>query len=79
MLHGSTGGKFDPAPADILKDDLRQTPVEHELWPWLLLVALGLWIADVGVRRWPEKAAPPKDSARKTRVPTAGKGALAKV
>jgi Ca-activated chloride channel family protein len=54
-LAEGTGGKFNPAPADILKGDLRHAPVERELWPWLLLLAIFLWVGDVAARRWPEK------------------------
>ena len=54
-LAEGTGGKFNPAPADILKGDERHADVERELWPWLLLLATFVFVADVAARRWPEK------------------------
>ena len=54
-LAKSTGGKFNPTSADILKNDSRRATKERELWPWLLLLALFLWVGDVAARRWPEK------------------------
>ncbi len=54
-LATGTGGKFNPAPEDILKGDSRQADVERELWPWLLLAALLVFVGDVAARRWPEK------------------------
>ena len=53
-LAASTGGKFNPAPADILKGEPRQTELESELWPWLVMAALAVFLADVAARRWPE-------------------------
>jgi uncharacterized membrane protein len=58
-LAEGTGGKFNPAPADILKGDERRADVERELWPWLLLLAVLVFVADVAARRWPEKEARP--------------------
>jgi uncharacterized membrane protein len=54
-LAEGTGGKINPAPGDILKGDERQAEVERELWPWLLLLALLVFVGDVAARRWPEK------------------------
>ncbi|XHR28958.1 MAG: VWA domain-containing protein [Chthoniobacteraceae bacterium] len=54
-----TGGAYSPA---TLPND-RTAPVERELWPWLALLALLLFIADVAAKRWPDNAAlsrPPK-------------------
>lgn len=53
-LAAATGGKFNPAPADILKGEPRLAEVERELWPWLVMAALLLFLADVAARRWPE-------------------------
>lgn len=61
-LASGTGGKFNPAPEDILKGDTRQAEVERELWPWLLLLALLVFVADVVARRWPEKEVAVKPS-----------------
>lgn len=54
-LAESTGGKFNPTSADLLKPDDRRADVERELWPWLLLAAALVLVADVAARRWPEK------------------------
>lgn len=54
-LAQGTGGKFNPAPSEILQGEARQADVERELWPWLLLAALLVFVADVAARRWPEK------------------------
>jgi hypothetical protein len=59
-LATGTGGKFNPVPDDILKGDSRLADVERELWPWLLLAALLIFMADVAARRWPENEARPK-------------------
>jgi uncharacterized membrane protein len=56
-LAAGTGGKFNPAPGEILQGDTRRAEVERELWPWLLLAALLVFVADVTARRWPEKQA----------------------
>ena len=44
-----------PTPAEILEGDVRHAQVDRELWPWLLLLSLLVFVADVAVRRWPEK------------------------
>jgi len=54
-LAAGTGGKFNPAPSEILQGDSRRADVERELWPWLLIAALFVLVADVAARRWPEK------------------------
>jgi Ca-activated chloride channel family protein len=54
-LASGTGGKFNPTPAEILQGDERHAQVERELWPWLLIVALLVFVGDVAARRWPEK------------------------
>jgi len=46
----STGGKYSPSAADLFKTDrtaARPTP----LWPWLLTIAVILWVLDVALRR----------------------------
>jgi len=46
----STGGRFSPAAADLFQTDRtasRPTP----LWPFLLMVAVILWVLDVALRR----------------------------
>ena len=58
-LASGTGGKFHPKPGEILEGDTRRANVERELWPWLLLAALLVFVGDVAARRWPEKQAPP--------------------
>ena len=54
-LAAGTGGKFNPAPSEILQGDSRRAEVERELWPWLLIAALFVFVADVAARRWPKK------------------------
>ena len=36
------------------KEDDRTAILEQELWPWLALAALILFIADVANKRWPD-------------------------
>lgn len=50
-LAKETGGAFNPGPKELPND--RFAPVEWELWPWLALAALLLFIADVAAKRWP--------------------------
>ena len=75
-LAAGTGGKFNPAPSEILQGDSRRAEVERELWPWLLIAALFVFVADVAARRWPEKEVVParlkEKSANRLAVP-AGK------
>lgn len=47
----ATGGKFQPDPRGIFRDRPLVSAVERELWPWFVLLALCLFVADVGVRR----------------------------
>ena len=54
-LASGTGGKFNPKPQEILQGDERHAEVERELWPWLLIAALLVFVGDVAARRWPEK------------------------
>lgn len=53
VLARETGGTFNPT---ALPND-RTAPVERELWPWLALLALLLFLADVALKRWPDNAA----------------------
>lgn len=76
-LAAATGGKYNPAPGEILDGAPRQADVERELWPWLIAAATLLFLADVATRRWPERE--PRVGAlptgRKTRpTPSAAKG-----
>ncbi|HEY5792778.1 MAG TPA: hypothetical protein VIS74_05730, partial [Chthoniobacterales bacterium] len=50
-LSERTRGVYDPAPEQIYKLPPQSTAAERELWPWLVALALLLFIADVGVRR----------------------------
>lgn len=65
-LAEGTGGKFNPAPGEILSGDDRQAEVERELWPWLLLLAALIFVGDVAARRWPEKETLPAMEAKRT-------------
>jgi len=53
-LAESTGGNLDPDPAKVFFERDRTAPVEYDLWPWLALLALVGFVADVGIRRWPD-------------------------
>lgn len=48
-----TGGTFDAKREDVLRADDRIATREIPLWPFLLATALGLFLGDVAVRRWP--------------------------
>ena len=66
-----TGGIYNPTPADILRDDHRTASLERELWPWLIALALLLFVADVAARRWPEnlpKTTPPRTPKSASRI-----------
>jgi len=52
-LASETGGSVSPDPSTVFHNEDRTAPVEHELWPWLLVFALLTFTADVGIRRWP--------------------------
>lgn len=54
-LAETTGGTVSPDPATIFQAKDRTAVREYELWPWLALLALLIFVGDVGVRRWPEK------------------------
>ncbi len=49
----ATGGRLHPDPRTLFEGDHRTALREHELWPWLALAALLLFVGDVGIRRWP--------------------------
>jgi uncharacterized membrane protein/uncharacterized protein YegL len=53
-LTKATGGMLMPDPAKVFLSKDRTAPVEIELWPWLALAALLLFVGDVAVRRWPD-------------------------
>lgn len=46
-----SGGGFEPTTAGLLEPDDRKARQGVPLWPYLLMTALGLFIADVGLRR----------------------------
>ncbi|MEM9826339.1 MAG: VWA domain-containing protein [Planctomycetota bacterium] len=47
----TSGGRFDPQADRIAEADQRTARDPVPLWPWLLMSALGLFIADVALRR----------------------------
>ena len=47
----TSGGRYDPAPQSIAEPDDRTAREPKPLWPWLLMSALTLFVADVGLRR----------------------------
>jgi Ca-activated chloride channel family protein len=55
-LSSATGGVFSPDPATIFLNPDRSAAVEHELWPWLVLLASLVLVSDTGLRRWPENS-----------------------
>ncbi len=46
-----SGGGFEPTPTQLMEKDDRTARQGVPLWPYLLMTALGLYIADVGLRR----------------------------
>ena len=48
----STGGLYDPTPADVLKPTERSVPRGRPLWPFLLTAAVPVFFLDVTLRRW---------------------------
>lgn len=50
-LSKTTGGVFNPKPDEVFAATGSSAAAEHELWPWLVGLAVLLFIADVGVRR----------------------------
>ncbi len=57
-IASDTGGVYAPEP-DALADS-RTAPAERELWPWLVGLAMLLFLADVAVRRWPASSLSPR-------------------
>jgi hypothetical protein len=45
------GGKWNLTPEEILANDERRAMFDRELWPWLVLAALGLFVLDVAAHR----------------------------
>jgi uncharacterized membrane protein/uncharacterized protein YegL len=56
-LSAGTGGSLNPSPGQILTGAPRSAPLEREMWPYLLALALLIFMADVASRRWPETLA----------------------
>jgi len=54
QLAEATGGKVDPSPEDLSIDD-RSVRVENDLWPWLVMAALFLFLFDVALKRIPNR------------------------
>ena len=50
-LAGSTGGLFDPTPDQLLAHELPPVDRAVPLWPWLLRIAMVLFVLDVALRR----------------------------
>lgn len=52
-----SNGRYDPAPEAVLEPDERSAREPHPLWPWLLMTAMVIFVADVALRRievWPD-------------------------
>jgi Mg-chelatase subunit ChlD len=54
-LARTTGGVMNPTPADLRGAPAGGRPLRAPLAPWLLGLALVLWLADIGVRRLPAR------------------------
>jgi len=68
-LAAATGGKINPAPADVFRPSARPVRTRRDLAPWCLLLAALLWPVDVWARRrqWQmsgENSLPPFSHAR---------------
>ena len=61
-LAEKTGGSLNAPAAEIWTDN-RKAAQEKELWPWLAMLALGLFLMDVALRRWPRPAPASRRSA----------------
>lgn len=53
QLAAATGGRFQPAPAEVFRPRGRSVTVARSLWPLLLVVALTLNLAEILLRKWP--------------------------
>ncbi len=53
-LAAGTGGVVGPDGGSVFLEDERTAAAERELWPWLALAGLLIFVGDVGIRRWPE-------------------------
>lgn len=60
----TTGGIYGATPEELARPDTRSARYTVELWPWLVGLALLLFVADVGFRRWPEEVAAPATAVR---------------
>jgi uncharacterized membrane protein len=50
-LAESTGGVLDPAPERVVEPGAQSSRVPVPLWPWLMAAAIGLYLADLLLRR----------------------------
>ena len=50
-IAAATGGLFNPRPADLSGVGRLAPASRHAVWPWLVLVGLGLWMVDLVLRR----------------------------
>jgi hypothetical protein len=46
----ATGGVYEPSAADLMAGAERR-PARRDLWPWLVAIAVGIWFADILLRR----------------------------
>jgi len=54
QLAKATGGAVDPTPDDLIRND-RKVEVDREIWPWLLIIALALFLIDLSLKRIPSR------------------------
>jgi hypothetical protein len=47
----ATGGRYEPALDDLQRTDAMKRTTSRALWPWLVVLAVVVWLADIGLRR----------------------------
>jgi hypothetical protein len=52
QISALSGGRFDPAPQDVFRNDGHYIPANWRLWPALLAFAIAVTIIELGFRKW---------------------------
>jgi hypothetical protein len=47
----ATGGRYEPALDDLQRSDAVKRTTSRALWPWLVVLAMFAWLADIWLRR----------------------------